>query len=202
MADTSFAVTAGAGTNLHTFTRSIGGQTVHDEVVVLGEPYLASYVFNTGLTSVATSNSHLLQIMAGASLKVQIRSIRISQSTLATTVTLARIALYRLTTAGTGGVVQTAGLLDNSDAAIGATGMVLPTVKGTEAGLIWLQTAIFAQTLSTAGGNGVIWEWNQDKYAKPLIIPAGAANGIAIKQLSGVAAATVEIDVTLTEANF
>jgi hypothetical protein len=38
MADTFVAITDGAGTNLHTFSRSVAGQTVHDEVKLLAMP--------------------------------------------------------------------------------------------------------------------------------------------------------------------
>ena len=67
MAEAFVNVTEGSGKKLHANDRSIGANTVLDEVMLLGENYLPSYLGVTSAASVstATANSHLLQIMAG-----------------------------------------------------------------------------------------------------------------------------------------
>ena len=147
MPESVVQVTEGSGKLLHTFQRTIGANSVEDEVVLNGEQYLATYRIATAQTSVATASSHLLQIMAGATLNVYIRSIRVYQVAMATAAAITVVALFRLTTAGTGGTVMAPQPLDTTDAASGSTSMTLPTVKGTEAAnpldyaeAYWLQT--------------------------------------------------------------
>jgi len=206
MAESLVQVTEGSGKKLHTFARTIGANTVEDEVVLLGENYLASYTVQHAQASVstATANSHLMQIMAGASLKVRIRLIAVYLHQTATAVSLGAFQLVRLTTAGTGGTAITPNPLDPSDAAAGATAMTLPTVKGTEGALLWGGTALYEQTL-TAGNQWVqpfaVWDFDRPR-SKPPIIAAGVANGVALKQLTAIANATVSVVVLLDESNF
>ena len=204
MAETIVQVTEGAGKKLHAFDRVIGANTVLDEVVLLGDSYLASYniVPLAGL-STATANSHLIQIMAGASLKVRIRRIEIMQTTAVTTAGLVQMVLLRLTTAGTGGTVVTPSPLDPGDAASGMTAMTLPTVKGAEAAFIAYAAPYMIQTIgasSTLANPIVVLDFDR-LHTKPLIIAAGAANGVALKILSAAAAGTVEITVWADESN-
>jgi len=203
MAESLVAVTQGSGKNLHTWNRTIGANSVEDEYVLLGENGLASYMIVAQM-STATADSHLLQIMAGASLKVRVRRIEITQLTLATTVTLMDVALLRLTSAGTGGTAVTPQVLDTADGASGATGMKLPTAKGTEGGNPGRSTMYMMQTLgvsATLGQPGLVWDFDRPR-SKPLVIPAGAANGLAIKNVTAVAAGNVTIQVWIDEANF
>lgn len=199
MADTSFGVTPGSGANLHSVTTSIGGTTVHDQVVKPGEPYLASYVVGFANISIATSSAHVLQIMAGASLNVRIRKIFIVQDTLAGTAATAPFIIQRLTTAGTGGSTITARPLDLGDAGAGATAMTIPTAKGTESVFFhrWAMAMHSAHPITAPP-----FSWEQLPHQKPLIIPAGTSNGIAIKIGTGVASATVSGYVEFDESNF
>ena len=203
MAEAFVNVTEGSGKKLHTFNRTIGANSVEDEVVLLGENYLASYVAN-GAMSTATANSHLMQIMAGASLKVRIRRIEITQQTLATTAAFGVISIYRLTTAGTGGTALTPALLDPGDGASGATQMQLPTVKGTEGANVYTAAAYFMQT---AGASSImpvpmfVADFDRPR-SKPLIIAAGTTNGVAIKMETAIAAAVVRVDIWFDESNF
>lgn len=203
MAEATIAVTAGSGTLLHSYTRTIGGNTVHNEAMVLAEPHLASYLVSVG-PSTATANSHLLQIMAGATLKVRIRRIEVHQELLATTATLMDLRLYRLTTAGTGGTAGTLAALDPSESAAGATAMTLPTTKGTEGALLGLQNPYMLQTIgASAPLIQPIALWDFDRLrSKPLVIAAGTSNGIAIKNVDAVAGGGVFINVWLDEATF
>lgn len=206
MADTSFAVTPGSGANLHTVSTSIGGSTVHDQVVKHGEPYLATYIVNAGPVSIATADSHVLQLMAGGTLNVYLRRLRVTQLGLATTAAIARFDLRRLTTAGTGGGAATVSPVDTTDAAAGATAMTLPTVKGTESTLLDVWGTQVIQTVGTGGAglNPVLFDytWDASLRTKPFRIAAGTSNGIALKIVSATAAATVLVHVVLAESNF
>lgn len=204
MADTSFGITAGSGTLLHTATTSIGGSTVHDQVVKLGDQYLATYAFSPGGTSTATAASHLLQIMAGSTLRVQLRRLIVYQSVAVTTAALIPFAVVRLTTAGTGGTTATARPYDPADAAAGATAMTLPTAKGTEGSSLWFGHAYMMQTISaSAPGITPLLDLDFDRLGtKPIIIAAGTANGIAFTNISAAAGGSVNVWALLTEANF
>lgn len=204
MSESFVQVNSGTGPKLHTNQRTIGANNVEDEVVVQGEQYLASYLFNPANVSIATSADHFLQIMAGASLNVYVRRIRVFQAVLATTAAIFTVGLLRLTTAGTGGTAVTPQALDSTDGAAGATAMVLPTVKGTEGANLGVATAMLTQTVPTAGGSLLLVEWDFDKMykSKHLRIPAGTANGICLKTGSGHAGASVRWEAWITEANF
>jgi hypothetical protein len=203
MPESLVQVTEGVGKKLHTFQRIIGANTVEDEVVVNGEPYLASYKVSVAV-SAATANSHLLQIMAGATLKVRIRRIELHLSSLATTAALMDTRIIRLTTAGTGGTAQTPAVLDPADSASGATAMTLPTVKGTEGTTIEFLSPAMTQTLSaTPPLVQPILAVDYDRpRSKPLIIAAGVTNGICIKNVTAIAAGGVIVTVWLDESNF
>lgn len=197
--------TGTGGPKLHTFNRTIGANSVEDEVVIAGEQYLATYRVATAQVSLATANSHLLQIMAGASLNVYVRSIRIFQAAVVTAAAINAIALFRLTTAGTGGTALTPQPLDSSDAASGAAAMSLPTVKGTEAATqldfvecYWLQTMPTAVDFAPLRA---VFSFDGPR-SKALRIPAGATNGLAIKNLTANAAGTVIVSAEIVEANF
>lgn len=204
MADTSFAVTAGSGTLLHTVTTSIGGSTVHDEVVKHGEPWLATYALQTAALTTATSASHLLQIMAGASLNLYIRRIVVAQTAAVTTAAIVPFSVIRLTTAGTGGTSITPATLDTTDTGAGATGMSLPTGKGTESTFIWSADAYLIQTIgaSTPFTNPII-DLDFDRlHSKAIRIAAGTTNGLAVSNRAAAAGATVRVGMLFSEANF
>lgn len=202
MAESYLNLTEGSGKKAHTFERTIGANSVHDSVVIPGEHYLASYVAYSGNVSNATASAHVLQLMAGSSLQVRVRRIRVEQNTNATTGSVCTFEVYRLSTAGTGGTSVTPAKFDTGDAASGATAMTLPSAKGTE-GVVVFGTAIVLRQAVAASGAVVddVWEWEQHPGTKPLIIPAGTSNGIAIKT-SGVAGSTVLAMIEFTESNF
>lgn len=195
-------VTEGSGKKLHAYDRVIGANTVLDEVVLLGENYLASYSCNAG-PSIATAAAHCLQVMAGGSLKVRIRRIEILPGTAATTALRGAWGIFRLSTAGTGGGAITPNPLDPADAAAGATVMTLPSAKGTEGALILAIADNVWQTMPTSGviGPKLVLDFDRPR-SKPLIIAAGATNGIAVKNLVGIAGADININILFDESNF
>jgi hypothetical protein len=194
----------GSGKKLHHYDRVIGANTVLDGVVILGEQYLPTYVCATrgSVSSTATIDSHLIQIMAGPSLRVRIRRIEMYIGTLATTGALMPVELRRLTTAGTGGVGHGLNALDPADPAAGATAMTIPTAKGTEGVLIENAHPFMQQTIGASTPlpqSILVWDFDRPR-AKPLIIAAGVTNGICVKNAAAVAAGTVFFTVTLDES--
>lgn len=192
---------AGSDYNLHVVQRTESATTVLQPLVVLGEPEIASYrIATASAIAVATANSHLLQIMAGASLRVGIRRLWVYQQTAAASTSNDDLAIYRLTTAGTGGTSITPAALDPADAAAGCTAMTLPSSKGAEGTLIEYRHAVIHATPQTVGHNPLavfdFTTWN----TKALWIAAGTSNGIALKNLTSDASATVRIVVELVES--
>lgn len=207
MPESIVQVTEGTGKKLHTWQKVIGANTVEDEVVVLGDQYVASYVaLTTGAVSFATALSHPMQIMAGASLKVYIRKVIVYQIGLATAASTGTITLTRLTTAGTGGTAVTPNPFESADGASGATAMTLPTVLGTLGVSMAIGQAYFHQTLPTFASGAEpmkIFERDFDRLRnKALVIPAGAANGIAVRLVNGISPATGLVEVHFTESAF
>lgn len=206
MAESTLSVTAGSGTKLHTFQKSIGVNTVEEEVGLAGEPYLAAYTVTTASTSVATANAHLLQIMAGASLPVYLRRFTVYQSVAVTTAAIATWELWRLSSAGTGGTSVTPAPLDTADSASGATAMTLPTGKGTETTKLWSGTVQLIQTVGTggAGFNTLLVDLDFDKLlrTKAPRIAAGTSNGLALKWVSASTGASAIVVATISEASF
>jgi hypothetical protein len=203
MADASIVVTAGSGTNLHSDTRSYSGSTKHDQYVLPAEFTLPSYVALGASVSIATINDHVIQLMAGSSLNVRIRRIKVEQSSNATTAAATSLSIMRLTTAGTGGSGVTPASFDTADSASGATARTLPSSKGTESTELLRAAMVWRQAVSATGSQfDDIYEWVQHPGMKPIIIPAGTSNGICIKTTSAVAGATVHVTIEFTETAF
>lgn len=206
MANGSFVqVTSGTGPKLATGpTYTENANTVQDEKVMLGEQYLASYMVQLGGHSTATANSHIFQLMAGASKIVRVRRIELWLFTVATAVALWQVDLVRLSTAGTGGTNIQTNPSDPSDGASGALLMALPTVKGTETLLMGRANPYLIQTLSvslSSWGPLVVFDFDKPR-TKPLMIAAGTTNGIAVKGVTAVAGASITGTVWFDESSF
>jgi hypothetical protein len=207
MAESTVQVaTGGTGPKLHTFSRIIGANTVEDEVILHGEPYEASYVIRGTGISCATLDSHILQIMAGATLQVYVDRIIVYQQAAATAAAIVPFDVTRLTTAGTGGTAITPAPFDASDAASGATAMTLPGVKGTEGAVLDIASSYFVQTISASLGvpqSAELCRFDYDRRrVKAIRITAGVTNGIAVKIRAATAGATVHVAAYIRERNF
>lgn len=204
MAESFVNVTEGSGKKLHTNTRVIGADTVHDEVTVDGEAYLATYAVTFNNVDASTNGVHLIALMAGASLKLRIREIHVNQHALATAAGRMSFTIRRLTTAGTGGTVVTPVAFDPADAAAGATARVVPGTPGTEtAGSEIIRGALGMQSAAPNPGTpGFIWE--QEPNHKPIIVSAGTSNGIAliVSTATGTGTPTVSGYIIFDESNF
>lgn len=204
MSETFYNATEGSGKKLHTYDKVIGANTVHDEAVVIGEAPLPGFSANSPTVSIATANSHVMQLMAGASLNLYVRRIMVYLAGLATTAVNAEFRLFRLTTAGTGGTSTSSPAWDTSLGGGGAAAMTLPTVQGTEGSRMWIGDAQLTQTVSaTPGKDSLLFDLLFDGAHLPALrVPAGTANGIAFKNVTAVAGATVAINMFWTEATF
>jgi hypothetical protein len=198
MAEGFINFTEGSGKKLRTFDRTIGANLTQEQYVIQGEQSIATYSAFTEAISAATAASHVLQLMAGSALNVRIKRITIKQVAVATTAAACRIEIVRLTTAGTGGTAITPAKADNGDAASGATAMSLPTVKGAEG-------AVFAPitfgVVAAVPPNPIGGSWESKADMKNIIIPAGTANGIALKAV-GNAGLTLDVTIEFTETSF
>jgi len=198
--------TTGGGTFVRTGTKSISAQTRHEQYHQLGEPDEASYTVRGASVSTATNDSHLLQIMAGSTLHVYVLWVKVFQQTVATTAALVACDIQQLTTAGTGGGAVTPVRLDGTDSASGATGMTLPSSKGAEGGIFDTSVGFFVQTVSASLGApqpSLVWEFDWERLRnKAIRIPAGTANGIAVKIRNATAGATVVVMAGIRETNY
>jgi len=195
VAESVVQVTEGSGKKLHTNSYTVGANTVEDEFTVPGEYPYATYVAYAPGISGATAAAHGLQLMAGASLKVRVR--RVTVQGIAVPAAANRVEIVRLSTAGTGGGAVTNRPFDTASAAVGATAMTAPTVKGTEVAFL----ASLVPNQVTAVGSTAKWEWVQHPYSQAIVIPAGTANGIALK-FTGLAATSYDVEIMFVETAF
>jgi len=201
MSDTSFQITQGSGTRVHTYDRSIGGQTVNDQVVLLGIPQLAGYIAAANTISIATANDHVIALMAGTTLNLYVYRIEVSQRNTCTSQGQAVYEITRLTTNGSGGTTVTPRPYDTTSAAAGASARTLDSSKGTEGvALFRMQHGMYnAMPIPTFDTTDM---WEAHFLSQCLRIPAGTSNGLALKSLVANAAGTVNATIEFFEANF
>lgn len=205
MAEGFVQVTEGAGKKLRTFERTVGANNVHSTAIVHDEAHLASFMATTAGTtgiSTATVNSAVIELMAGASLNVYLRRIRIYQFQVATTAAIMGYDLVRCSTAGTAGTALTSLARDLGDTP-SATVKTLPT-PGTLTSTIDTRIAYMLQTIPTAVYfNPLQADFDyRDTRSKALIIPAGTSNGIIVRNRQAIAGATISIVIEWDEASF
>lgn len=194
---------AAATRKTRTVQRTDGADTVEEWLQSDSEPFLATYTAcNTTAIAVTTANSHLFELMAGASLLVGIRRIVVSQIVAATASTQCLFELRRLSTAGTGGTAITPSPHLAADGASGATFMTLASSKGTEGVSLGEYVRLLHQTIATVGINPVLELDFTRSRSKALWIAAGTSNGIALKNVTAVSPATVHISCEFVEASW
>jgi hypothetical protein len=193
----------GTAKKVRSFQRTDGADTVEEWMYVESEPGLAAYTVAALGIAGSAADSHTLQVMAGASLRVGIRRITIHQLAAANTTRQVRFGVYRLSTAGTGGGAITPSPLDPASAASGATAMTLPSVKGTEGVLVGgRHFGIVQATITNQVVNPLIDVDFGLGRERALWVAAGTSNGIAIKNLVADSAATYDVFVRFVEAGW
>lgn len=191
MTRTYVGVDEGADRKLHAIQRTDGADTVYSPYSVEAEPEIATYVIPFAGIAVSTANSHVCQVMAGASLRVGIRRIRLWQVANATGIAKLQFRLFRLTTAGTGGTGLTPALVDPGDSAAGAAAMTLPSSKGTEGTMLDHGRHLIHTTATTIGLQDYLWDF-RGLRTKCLWVAAGTSNGLAVKNIGSDASATYD----------
>jgi hypothetical protein len=194
MAVSSVRVTEGSGPYLHTWQRSISSVNREDQYVQLGEPALPTFTAIASGISTATATSHLMQIMSGSSTYTRILAVELYQDAAAGSTTSSVISLVRLSTAGSTGTTVTPRAMDGGDTA-NATALTLPSSKGTEGAFLYQRPYL----LTATNPSTQVWEWRASDRGKPIVISAGTSQGLCIRNVTGVATATITIVVTFTE---
>lgn len=203
MATSYVSFNEGTARKVRTFQRTDGVNTVEEWMYAESEPPLDAYTVAATNIAGVTANSHLLQIMAGASLRVGIRRITIFQNGAANASRQARFGIYRLTSAGTGGSAITPAALDPASAAAGGTAATLPSSKGTEGVLVGgIHSAIIQSTITNQTMNPLVDLDFGLGREKGLWIAAGASNGITLKNLVADSTVTYDIFLRFVEAGW
>lgn len=181
---------------LWTYQYTVGGTASQEQVYVPGPAPWPTYDFVASQITLATANSHLLFIMADGTNYDRIKSIRIMPRALPTASAAALIRLFRVTSIGTGGTAVNGGAFDSSDG-YGGTAQALPSSLGTETGVALAQWSWHIPgTAYTFNPYDIYWE--APEGGKEIIFGNGTATGIAIKNVSAISGAFVDIMVTLT----
>lgn len=202
MPDATVQINEGTGVLLSHWNRTKTSNSVLEAAQVISEPYLAAYTVSvTTAVALTTANDHLLQIMAGNLNRVILRRLQVSLAVNATAETRCVFQLLRLTSAGTGGTAYTPRALDPVDTASAATAMTLPSSKGTEGNILWTQARVVPDTTQTIDSDTLLidMDWTDPRTKGP-VIAAGTSNGIALKNITAVAPATVHIYLEYVEA--
>lgn len=185
--------------NYDTFQRTISSVAKEDQIVLLGEPVLATYTFAAQAVATTTSASHLAFIQGDGTNYTRIHWFEIEQQALAGAAATAEIRVYRTTTAGTGGTTISCYPTDGSDTSPYAGGaMTLPSSKGTE-GVLLYQCRV---PLVAAQPVGVPRRWQQSNYEKPWIIAPATTNGLVWKIVTGIATSTVNITIGFSVSSY
>lgn len=195
------STTSSGAFNLQTDERTIGGTAVDAQVILTGESAMPTYTAIASNIVLTTANAHLLQIMGDGTNYCRLRSVSLAQSTLSGAVNTAMIAIYRLSTAGTGGSAVSSYPFDAADTSpYGGGAMTLPTVKGTEGTLLYQFRLGVTATNPMNSNDQLLWVPTDDQ--KPIIWGTSIANGIAFKIVGNVATAAVDCIVTFTLSTY
>ena len=187
MGDYFLEVSSGSGTRLAHYEYTVGVDTVADQKVRVGLPFLPTYSLSVVTPiSMATLDAHLLQMMAGANNRLTLVYLRVTQVAVASAAAVKGFGLYRLTTAGSGGTAVSPRKLNPASGNAEATAMTLPTVKGTEGELVVADSgAAFAAVPSTGILPAIVkWDWRGALRSEAPEIAAGTSNGLALKLLT------------------
>lgn len=190
---------AAASRKIRHVQRTDGADTVEEAAVALSEPFLPTYrIASATAVAVTPADSHLLQIFAGASLRVGVRRILVFQVAAANSTSNDEIALYRTNSAGTGGTAVTPVPLDPADSAADCAARLLVSSKGTETTLVDYRQMILHATNTTIGLNPVAdFDFRTDKA---LWLPVNT--GLVVKNLTADSSATLRFVAQIVEADW
>ena len=190
----SIRVTEGSGPYLNTWQRSISSVNREDQYVQLGEPALPTFSAHYFPTT-TTTGEHILELMAGASVYLRILRIAAYANDWPAAAALMELDIRRLDTAGSGGTAQIPVPFDTADTSSATVQWSVPT-PGIEGAWIG-RLAVPMGTAASASDRTVVW--TPEPRGKPLIIPAGTANGLMLEPVLGVASSGLFVEVIWTE---
>jgi hypothetical protein len=153
-----------------------------------GNSQKATYTISTLTAAPASANYAVLNIEAGATKTPRIRRVIISNPGFGTAAALLTFELVRTTSASSGGTATVPAPHDTTDAAYSG----LARKDGATLGTIGTQIttfSIFQPATAAANFAPAVFEF-YGQMSKAMTIPAGTANGIALRCINGNAGAT------------
>ena len=187
---------------LHYNARTISAVSREDQYVLPGQNAYPTYIARADGISIATVDSHVLQIMAdGTNYSRLLRYWITATSDGPVADTTIQIGLVRLTTAGTGGSAVTPAPYDTADTYAGGA-MTLPSSKGTESTTLhrWFLNAESAPASTNAFSQDFVWE--ASRWAKPIIFGTGTGAGLCWKVIQEVASCSLSIHAEFVVSSF
>jgi len=184
---------------LHTNQRTISSTAREDQYVLPGQSAYPTYTSYSGSVSVATANSHLLQIMGDGSNYGRLLRVRITIAGLASgSAAGGNFSIVRLSSAGTSGTAKTPAPFDTSNT-YGGGSMTLPSSKGTEGATVGFVGGIWFPTTVTGTAPFITWTCGPEQ---PVIFGTATTNGIVIKNLDAVDPASVYVEALFLTTTF
>lgn len=200
MAESELAVTPGSGLNLRTNSRTIAGNTRHEQAMIPGEGSLPTYTAIGISIAVTTSGDHVLFIQGDGTNYCRLRRLEIKQATAPGASGTLDLRLLRTSTAGSGGTTVSPRPFDAADTdPFAGVCQTRPSSKGTEGNQL-LQCRV--QT-NTTNSSSTPYLWRADQAnSKPIIWGTSTANGLVLKVQTGVATVTVDVELEFTVSSF
>jgi len=191
MTQSVVGVSTGTDKYLNSESRSIGGTAREEQIVHAGQGYIPTYTIESDDAAVNTANAHILQIMADGSNYSRLMRLWVTPTEdLPASIGHFKLALYRLTTAGTGGAALSDAPHDTADS-YGGDMRRNPGTKGTEGQLL----RTFYRGVDTGAQRGWAQESNLFYEAKdgtkPIIFGIADTEGIAVKVIDALASTSV-----------
>jgi hypothetical protein len=184
---------------IHTNARTISATSREDQFVLLGEPAYPTYTVALSGISVATTDSHVLQVMGDGTNYSRLLRVRVIPA-YATSAAATGVSILRLSTAGTGGTSRTPAPHDTADTYAGGA-MTLPSSKGTEAATLLVFPTLWFPA-SASGAQQFAQEWLAPPRGKPIIFGTATSNGIALKVSTGLAGGTIGFEFTFATTSY
>lgn len=188
-----------ADKNLHSWSKTVGANTVQDQVIVKGDAFSATYIASFANIATTTSSSHIVALEADGTNYIKIRRISLWQRTLAGVVNRLDTQVLRTTTASSAGSTITPAPVDTGDSAFGGVCRTLPTAGSEGTILLRRPLTLFATAPITTHGE---YQYVSRDDAKPIVIQPATTNGIAIKIITGVGTATVDGEIEFVVSSY
>ena len=198
MTDSAVSISTGTDAYLHSNSRSIGGTAKEEQYALPAWGADPTYQVIMDDVSPDTATDHIMQIMAdGTNYTRLVRlEIRPTENYPASEATL-KLALYRLTTAGTGGTAEADSPYDDSDTYAGDMRNT-PSSKGTEGQLLDTMYIGLETAASIVGwSQDSPYVWTPPANGKPIVFGTAVTEGIALKVIDAVASTALLIKATI-----